>query len=217
MRAPLAWVLGSAGLSGAAGALGLVALPARGLAATRPAPRPTLAAWRPRCPAAWRACRSAPRATRPQARTEGGIPLLVLGDAIEWTALVGIPLAAAPGRGPHHGAQGEDGAERRDRLHDRAQAIQRAAPEGGAGHGRPVARGPGALRARARAPGDGDGDLQRTRCRHDAAACACRCRAGAPVPSACAASSTASRAIRTAAWTSRPAPARRCWRRCRAA
>ena len=39
-----------------------------------------------------------PAATRPQARTEGGIPLLVLGDPIEWTALVGIPLAAAPGK-----------------------------------------------------------------------------------------------------------------------
>jgi len=37
-----------------------------------------------------------PAATRPRART-GDVPLLVLGDAIEWTALVGIPLSQAPG------------------------------------------------------------------------------------------------------------------------
>lgn len=37
-----------------------------------------------------------PSAKRPQAFA-GDIPLLVLGDAIEWTALAGIPLAAEPG------------------------------------------------------------------------------------------------------------------------
>ncbi len=37
-----------------------------------------------------------PAATRPVARS-GDAPVLVLGDAIEWTALVGIPLAARPG------------------------------------------------------------------------------------------------------------------------
>ena len=37
-----------------------------------------------------------PAATRPVAQA-GDVPLLVLGDAIEWTALVGIPLSAAPG------------------------------------------------------------------------------------------------------------------------
>jgi murein DD-endopeptidase MepM/ murein hydrolase activator NlpD len=37
-----------------------------------------------------------PSATRPQAFA-GDLPLLVLGDAIEWTAIVGIPLAAVPG------------------------------------------------------------------------------------------------------------------------
>lgn len=37
-----------------------------------------------------------PAAKRPAAFA-GDIPLLVLGDAIEWTALVGIPLAAEPG------------------------------------------------------------------------------------------------------------------------
>ena len=36
-------------------------------------------------------------ARRPQARTEEDVPLLVLGDAIEWSALVGIPLSAPPG------------------------------------------------------------------------------------------------------------------------
>ena len=41
-----------------------------------------------------------PGATRPRAYVRAGdadVPLLVLGDAIEWTALVGIPLAMAPG------------------------------------------------------------------------------------------------------------------------
>ena len=37
-----------------------------------------------------------PAPERPVAQA-GEIPLLVLGDAIEWTALVGIPLAATPG------------------------------------------------------------------------------------------------------------------------
>ncbi len=40
-----------------------------------------------------------PAAARPLATTggDGNQPVLVLGDAIEWTALVGIPLAAEPG------------------------------------------------------------------------------------------------------------------------
>ena len=41
-----------------------------------------------------------PAATRPVAQVRQGaadVPLQVIGDAIEWTALVGIPLAAAPG------------------------------------------------------------------------------------------------------------------------
>ena len=38
-----------------------------------------------------------PGAARPVAHGAGDVPLLVLGDAIEWTALVGIPLAATPG------------------------------------------------------------------------------------------------------------------------
>ena len=37
-----------------------------------------------------------PAATRPKAFV-GEVPLLVTGDAIEWTALVGIPLSAKPG------------------------------------------------------------------------------------------------------------------------
>ena len=38
-----------------------------------------------------------PAAERPQAYA-GDVPLLVVGDAIEWTALVGIPLSATPGK-----------------------------------------------------------------------------------------------------------------------
>ncbi|QHE87054.1 M23 family metallopeptidase [Hydrogenophaga sp. BPS33] len=39
-----------------------------------------------------------PAAMRPMAR-QGDMPLLVLGDPIEWTAVVGIPLSAEPGMG----------------------------------------------------------------------------------------------------------------------
>ncbi|MGB3068005.1 MAG: peptidoglycan DD-metalloendopeptidase family protein [Ottowia sp.] len=38
-----------------------------------------------------------PAAQRPRA-TAGGVPLLVVGDPIVWTALVGIPLSAEPGQ-----------------------------------------------------------------------------------------------------------------------
>ena len=38
-----------------------------------------------------------PAADRPRA-TAGDVPLLVIGDPIQWTALVGIPLSAKPGR-----------------------------------------------------------------------------------------------------------------------
>lgn len=41
-----------------------------------------------------------PATTRPQAQVHQGgvdVPLLVVGDAIEWTAIAGIPLAAVPG------------------------------------------------------------------------------------------------------------------------
>ena len=38
-----------------------------------------------------------PGPERPVAHTADGVPVLVLGDAIEWTALVGIPLAAPAG------------------------------------------------------------------------------------------------------------------------
>ena len=37
-----------------------------------------------------------PAATRPLA-DEGDLPLLVLGDAVQWTAIIGIPLSARPG------------------------------------------------------------------------------------------------------------------------
>ncbi len=38
-----------------------------------------------------------PAADRPDARTAAGVPVLVRGDAIEWTAVVGIPLATEAG------------------------------------------------------------------------------------------------------------------------
>ncbi|WP_083716175.1 M23 family metallopeptidase [Pseudacidovorax sp. RU35E] len=38
-----------------------------------------------------------PANRRPAVRTAAGLPVLVVGDPIEWTAVVGIPLAASPG------------------------------------------------------------------------------------------------------------------------
>ena len=38
-----------------------------------------------------------PSSSRPKATTAQGIPLLVVGDMIEWTALVGIPLSTQVG------------------------------------------------------------------------------------------------------------------------
>ncbi len=52
-----------------------------------------------------------PGAVRPTAHTEAGVPLLVFGDPIEWTALVGIPLAAPVGTA-RIVVRGEAGGER---------------------------------------------------------------------------------------------------------
>jgi murein DD-endopeptidase MepM/ murein hydrolase activator NlpD len=79
-------------------ALGLSALPAAraakagpGVAPADPWPRAS------QVPGGIARLSLGPAAARPVALTDGDVPLLVLGDAIEWTALVGIPLAAAPG------------------------------------------------------------------------------------------------------------------------
>ncbi|RDI22007.1 peptidase M23-like protein [Pseudacidovorax intermedius] len=47
----------------------------------------------------------------PRVTTEAGLPVLVVGDAIAWTAIVGIPLAAQPGEA--HVRVGEAGGSRR--------------------------------------------------------------------------------------------------------
>ncbi len=52
-----------------------------------------------------------PAPSLPDARTPEGVPLLVLGDAREWTALVGIPLAAQVGPA-HIDVRGSDGSAR---------------------------------------------------------------------------------------------------------
>lgn len=76
--------------------LGLLAWPAM-RASAAPTPR-TPDAWphASQVPGGVARLSLGPAATRPVAHA-GDVPLLVLGDAIEWTALVGIPLAAAPG------------------------------------------------------------------------------------------------------------------------
>jgi len=83
--------------------LGLLALPASRLAAAAPPPSHLNAnasadVWpdAAQVPGGVARLSLGPAATRPVAQA-GEVPLLVLGDAIEWTALVGIPLSAAPG------------------------------------------------------------------------------------------------------------------------
>jgi murein DD-endopeptidase MepM/ murein hydrolase activator NlpD len=78
------------------GVMGLLALPATRLAAA-PAPRPS-DVWphTSQVPGGIARLSLGPAAARPLAHA-GDVPLLVLGDVIEWTALVGIALAAAPG------------------------------------------------------------------------------------------------------------------------
>ncbi|MHB8948268.1 MAG: peptidoglycan DD-metalloendopeptidase family protein [Rhodoferax sp.] len=76
------------------GGLGLMALPASHLGAT-PQP-PEIWPQASQVPGGIARLSLGPAAARPLAYA-GDVPLLVLGDVIEWTALVGIALAAAPG------------------------------------------------------------------------------------------------------------------------
>ena len=78
------------------GAVGLLALPASHHAAAA-TPQPS-GVWphASQVPGGVARLSLGPAALRPEARA-GDLPLLVLGDVIEWTALVGIPLAAVPG------------------------------------------------------------------------------------------------------------------------
>ncbi|MDB5742987.1 MAG: peptidase [Polaromonas sp.] len=77
--------------------IGLLALPATGLASAAAAPPPP-DLWPNASPVPGGIARLSlgPAPTRPVAHA-GEVPLLVLGDVIEWTALVGIALAAKPG------------------------------------------------------------------------------------------------------------------------
>ena len=78
------------------GGISLLALPASCLAAA-PAPQPS-DVWpnASQVPGGIARLSLGPAAARPVAHA-GDVPLLVLGDVIEWTALVGIALTAAPG------------------------------------------------------------------------------------------------------------------------
>lgn len=83
------------------GAGGLLALPATGWLHAKPLP-PAPVVWPHALPVPGGVARLSlgPAATRPVAHVRQGdvdVPVLVVGDAIEWTAVVGIPLAAEPG------------------------------------------------------------------------------------------------------------------------
>ncbi len=98
-------------LLGGASLLALPSLPAMG------APNPAPAVWpnASQVPGGVARLSLGPAATRPLAHTRAGddaVPLLVLGDMIEWTALVGIALAAVPGAA-HISVKTAEGAEPR--------------------------------------------------------------------------------------------------------
>lgn len=81
------------------GALGLLALPAGAAAPAKKNNKPQAPDVWPRAllvPGGIARLSLGPAATRPKAFA-GDVPVLVLGDPIEWTALVGIPLATPPG------------------------------------------------------------------------------------------------------------------------
>ena len=96
------------------GTIGLLALPAGAFATPRTEPVATAAAdvW-PRAlavPGGVARLSLGPAAARPQAFADD-VPLLVQGDAREWTAVVGIALAAEPGTA-HISVRGPDGSSR---------------------------------------------------------------------------------------------------------
>jgi len=79
------------------GAMGLLALPASALAAASSTQHvPDVWPQASQVPGGVARLALGPATTRPLALA-GDVPLLVLGDAKEWTALVGIPLATQPG------------------------------------------------------------------------------------------------------------------------
>jgi murein DD-endopeptidase MepM/ murein hydrolase activator NlpD len=80
------------------GALGLLALPASALAASSSTqPVPDVWPQASQVPGGVACLVLGPATTRPQAHA-GDVPLLVLGDEKEWTALVGIPLSTPAGQ-----------------------------------------------------------------------------------------------------------------------
>ena len=79
------------------GAAGLLALPASGLAAAAAPPSSEVWPNASQVPGGIARLSLGPAAARPVAHA-GDVPLLVLGDVIEWTALVGIALSAVPGQ-----------------------------------------------------------------------------------------------------------------------
>jgi murein DD-endopeptidase MepM/ murein hydrolase activator NlpD len=93
------------------GALGLLALPAAPVAA---APPPPSTVWPRTSPVPGGVARLSlgPAAARPTARA-GEVPLLVLGNPMEWTALVGIALMVQPGKA-HISVQQAAGSASRD-------------------------------------------------------------------------------------------------------
>ena len=80
-----------------AGVFSLLALSAPRLAVAAAPPEPDVWPRAAQVPGGIARLSLGPAATRPVAHA-GEVPLLVLGDVIEWTALVGIALSAAPGK-----------------------------------------------------------------------------------------------------------------------
>ena len=94
-----------------AGAIGLLALSASGLTIAATPPEPEVWPRAEQVPGGIARISLGPANARPVARA-GDVPLLVVGDAIEWTALVGIALSATPGKASITVQAGEGKAQR---------------------------------------------------------------------------------------------------------
>jgi len=94
-----------------AGAVGLLALSVSRLTIAATPPEPDIWPRVSQVPGGIARLSLGPAAARPVARA-GDVPLLVIGDVIEWTALVGIALSATPGKASITVQAGEGKAQR---------------------------------------------------------------------------------------------------------
>ncbi|MDH4418944.1 MAG: peptidoglycan DD-metalloendopeptidase family protein [Acidovorax sp.] len=97
----------------------VLALPYQGLLHAKPSPQPPASDTWPQAlqvPGGVARLSLGPASTRPAAhvrQAQTDVPVMVVGDAIEWTAVLGIPLSATPGEGLLSVEQADGGRSRK--------------------------------------------------------------------------------------------------------